>query len=79
MDADLFIVFMVQLLKWKRRKVFLIVDNLRVYHAKVVKAWAADNAQRIELFYLPSYSPQHNPDEHLNCDLELGISAKKGT
>lgn len=77
MDADLFIVFMVQLLKWKRRKVFLIVDNLRVHHAKVVKAWAADNAQRIELFYLPSYSPQHNPDEYLNCDLKQGISAKK--
>ncbi|MEQ8238542.1 MAG: transposase, partial [Cyclobacteriaceae bacterium] len=31
----------------------------------------------IEVFYLPSYSPDRNPDEYLNCDLKQGISNKK--
>jgi transposase len=26
------------------------------------------------LFYLPSYSPEKNPDEYLNCDLKHGLS-----
>jgi len=28
------------------------------------------------LFFLPSYSPEKNPDEYLNCDLKYGISEK---
>ncbi len=36
------------------KKVFLILDNLKVHHAKVVKAWLADHANEIEVFYLPS-------------------------
>ncbi|VAW27625.1 Mobile element protein, partial [hydrothermal vent metagenome] len=30
----------------------------------------------IELFFLPSYSPERNPDEYLNCDLKQGLSQK---
>jgi transposase len=77
MNADVFIDFMKRLLKYKRRKVFLIVDNLRVHHSRLVKEWVAVHSDKIELFYLPSYSPQHNPDEYLNCDLKQGISSKK--
>lgn len=29
--------------------------------------------EQIELFFLPSYSPELNPDEYLNCDLKAGI------
>jgi hypothetical protein len=29
-----------------------------------------------ELFYLPSYSPEINPDEYLNNDLKSGIGLK---
>ena len=52
------------------KKVFLILDNLRVHHSKVVKAWVAERIDQIELFYLPSYSPQLNPEERLNADLK---------
>lgn len=27
----------------------------------------------IEVFYLPAYSPELNPDEYLNCDLKAGV------
>ena len=50
------------------KKVFLIVDNLRVHHAKIVKAWEEENKDKIKLFYLAAYSPDYNPDEYLNQD-----------
>jgi len=50
------------------KKVYLIVDNLRVHHAKLVKAWEEENKDKIKLFYLPAYSPDYNPDEYLNQD-----------
>ena len=58
------------------KKVFLILDNLRVHHSKLVKAWLADKQAKIEVFYLPSYSPQLNPDERLNADLKYAIGSK---
>ncbi len=69
-DADKLIEFLAALIKDAGRKVFLILDNLRVHHSKLVKAWVAERADQIELFYLPSYSPQLNPEERLNADLK---------
>ncbi len=69
-DADKLIEFLASLIKDAGRKVFLILDNLRVHHSKIVKAWVAERADQIELFYLPSYNPQLNPEERLNADLK---------
>lgn len=52
------------------RKVFLILDNLRVHHSKKVKAWLEERRERIEVFFLPAYAPELNPDEYLNGDLK---------
>lgn len=76
MNADRLIKFMGQLIKGKEQRTFLILDNLRVHHSKKVKKWLEDNRQEIEVFYLPSYSPERNPDEYLNCDLKYGMSIK---
>jgi transposase len=62
--------FLQALIKDAGKKVFLILDNLRVHHSKLVKAWVAERKDQIELFYLPSYSPQLNPEERLNADLK---------
>jgi transposase len=69
-DADKLIEFLASLIKDAGKKVFLILDNLRVHHSKVVKAWVAERIDQIEVFYLPSYSPQLNPEERLNADLK---------
>ena len=58
------------LIKDAGKKVFLMLDNLRVHHSKLVKAWVAEREDQIQLFYLPSYSPQLNPEERLNADLK---------
>ena len=75
-NAIVFIKFMGRLIKDARRKIILIVDNLRVHHCKPVKAWVAQHAKNIELAFLPSYSPEHNPDEYLNCDLKSAMGKK---
>ena len=70
LNADRFIAFLRRLIKDAGQKVFLIVDNLKVHHASKVKTWVAAHAHEIELFYLPAYAPDHNPDEYLNNDLK---------
>ena len=62
-NSDKLIEFLEALVKDTDRKVFLILDSLRVHRSKSVKAWAAESAQKIELFYLPSYSPELNPEK----------------
>ena len=77
MNAQLLIEFLKRLIKGAKRKVFVILDNLRVHHAKIVMAWVAEHADEIELFFLPSYSPELNPDEYLNCDLKAGVHSRE--
>ena len=60
----------------KGKKVFVIVDNLRVHHAKKIKRWLRIYSNFIELHYLPSYSPDLNPDEYLNCDLKTELAKR---
>ena len=68
--------FFEALVKDAGRKVFLILDNLSVHHCKPVKAWLADHHDQMEVFYLPSYSPELNPEERLNADLKHVIGRK---
>jgi transposase len=77
MNADILIDFCKRLIKSSGRKVYLVLDNLRVHHAKVFKAWLSTRRKEIEVFYLPSYSPELNPDEYLNCDLKAGVHSGK--
>ena len=70
MTSQVLIKFMSRLVKGADRKVFLILDNLRVHHSKLVKAWLEEHEEEIAVFYLPSYSPELNPDEYLNGDLK---------
>jgi len=76
MNADILIDFFKRLIKDADRKVYLILDNLKVHHARRVKDWLAGNEEHIEVFYLPSYSPELNPDECLNADLKDGVTRR---
>ena len=74
MNAVLFIVFLTRLIAGTAKKVFLIVDHLSVHEAAAVDQWLGDKTDRIEVFYLPKYAPERNPDEYLNCDLKANIN-----
>jgi len=80
MNSDRLITFMKRLIKAAGKKVYLIMDNLRSHHCSAVKEWLAKNKKAIEVFYLPAYSPDLNPDEYLNNNLKhrvySGLSAR---
>lgn len=75
-NSDRLIKFLGALIKDAGKKVFVILDNLRVHPSKPVKAWVAERKDKIELFYLPSDSPELNPEERLNADLKHAIGTK---
>jgi transposase len=77
MNANTLIRFMGRLIKDTDRKVFLVLDNLRSHHSKPVREWLEEHKHQIEVFFLPSYSPELNPDVYLNRDLKLNVH--KGT
>lgn len=73
MSCAVLIRFMSRLIKDIDHKVFLILDNLPVHHGKKVGTWLNAHSKKIAVFYLPSYSPELNPDEYLNSDLKTRI------
>ena len=70
MTAERFIEFLGRMLPEEGRKMYLIVDNMRVHHSKKVKEWLKKHETRIKIVYLPVYSPELNPDEYLNNHLK---------
>jgi transposase len=78
-NSNKLIEFLNALIKEAQKKIFLILDNLRVHHSKPVKAWLAQRTNQIEVFYLPSYSPDLNPDERLNADLKYALGSRVQT
>ena len=76
MNAGLLKRFMTRLIQTADKKIFLILDNLRVHHSRELVSWLELHKNEIEIFYLPSYSPDPNPDEHMNSDLKSALSKK---
>jgi transposase len=58
------------------RKVHLILDGHPVHHAKLVSEWVAQRPTRIELHFLPGYSPELNPVESLNHDVKANAAGR---
>ena len=73
MNQKRLISFMRNMLKTSKQKIFLILDNLRVHHGKMVAQWVSKHEEKIELFFLPPYAPESNPDEYLNHALKLSV------
>lgn len=76
LSAPILVRFMRRLVRDAERKVFLILDNLKVHKATKVREWVDSHRDEIEVFYLPPYAPELNPDEYLNGDLKLGVATR---
>ena len=59
------------------RKVHLIVDGHPVHRAKAVSAWVGRHGDRIELHFLPGYSPELHPVELLNHDVKANAAGRR--
>lgn len=75
--ATLFISFLRRMVRQVPEKIFLIVDGHPVHRSKKVKRWLEKNENRITIFFLPSYSPELNPDELLNQDTKSNSVGRK--
>ena len=73
MNQQRLICFMERLVRASKQKVFLILDNLKVHHGKLVAAWLEKHKENIEVFFLPPYAPEYNPDEYLNHALKISV------
>lgn len=69
--------FLKRLARHAGRKVFLVVDGHPVHKSGPVKRWVRANAEKIELFLLPAYSPDLNPDEFLNNDVKANAVGRR--
>jgi transposase len=74
--APTLIRFLERLVREAGRKVFLILDRLQVHRARLVRDWLAGREDQIEVFHLPAYSPELNPDEGVNGDVKQVVTAK---
>ena len=50
--------------------------SIRVHHSKKVQEWVEKHKEEIEVFYLPPYAPEYNPDELVNSDLKRSVGSK---
>lgn len=75
--TEVFLEFLGGLVRSTNRKVFLMVDRHPVHRAHRVQEWVAQHPQQLELFYLPPYSPECNPDEFLNQDVKTNAVGRQ--
>lgn len=76
-NSEVFLKFLNRMIERTQQQVYLIVDGHPAHKTLVVKKWLEDHKEKIELFYLPGYSPELNPDEYLNQDIKTNALGKQ--
>jgi transposase len=75
--AAKFIDFLKRLIHNAQRMIFLIVDGHPAHKAKMVRRFVESAKDRLQLFFLPPYSPELNPDERVWNDLKNNAVGRK--
>jgi transposase len=68
--APVFVEFLKRLLRGMKRPVFLILDGHPVHRSVKVQEYVASTKGRLQLFFLPAYSPELNPDEQVWAEVK---------
>src|ERR1700686_274846 len=63
MSADLFVAMLKQIMRRRRKPLFLVIDSLPAHKAKLVRAYVEATDGKLKLYFLPGYAPELNPDE----------------
>lgn len=63
LNAELFVDFLQQMMKYRRRPVHLVLDSLPAHKKASVRDYVASTEGRLTLHFLPGYAPELNPDE----------------
>jgi hypothetical protein len=76
-NGELFMDFLKRMIRYSKQKVFFITDGHPTHKTKKVKACLEENKDRIEVFFIPPYSPELKAQEYLNQDVKTNIIGKK--
>ncbi|MDR2522193.1 MAG: transposase [Synergistaceae bacterium] len=52
------------------------LNNLKVHHGGIVQEWLRKREGVIRVYYLPSYSPERNPDEYFNGNMKRELEKR---
>jgi transposase len=69
-----FLAYLDRLVRHLDRKIHLIVDGHPVHRQVMVRDWLGERVDRIEMHFLPGYSPELNPVELLNGDIKRHVA-----
>ena len=64
-DSDKYIAFLKKILQGRANPIILIADRASFHHSKKVRGFVRSHRKRIRVYFLPSYSPEMNPDEQV--------------
>nr|WP_156889944.1 IS630 family transposase [Planococcus lenghuensis] len=73
-NGETFLCFLKQVLvQYPAGKIVMVLDNARIHHAKLIQPFLAEQQERLELLFLPPYSPDLNPIEGLWKWLKMSV------
>ncbi|MFV0606659.1 MAG: IS630 family transposase [Niabella sp.] len=76
-NSAVFMEFLKRMIKYSRDKIFFVTDGHPAHKTKKLKQWLEENKARIEVFFIPPYSPELNAQEYLNQDVKTNVIGKK--
>lgn len=76
-NGEVFITFLKRMIKYSKQKIFFITDGHPAHKTKKLNEWLFENKKKIEVFFLPPYSPELNPQEYVNQDVKTNVIGKK--
>lgn len=76
-NSEVFQVFLQQMIKYKREKIYFVTDGHPAHKTKKLNEWLSEHKKQIEVFFLPPYSPELNPQEYVNQDVKTNVIGKK--
>lgn len=76
-NGELFIEFLKRMIRYSKQKIYFVTDGHPAHKTKKLNEWLEKNKTRIEVFFLPPYSPELNPQEYLNQDVKTNVIGKK--
>ncbi|HUN04803.1 MAG TPA: transposase, partial [Niabella sp.] len=76
-NGDVFIDFLQRMIRYSKQKIFYVTDGHPAHKTKKLQAWLEESKHRIEVFFIPPYSPELNAQEYLNQDVKTNVIGKK--
>jgi transposase len=76
-NGEVFMDFLKRMIRYSKQKIFFVTDGHPAHKTKKLNEWLAGNKKRIEVFFLPPYSPELNAQEYLNQDVKTNVIGKK--